>query len=447
MQPKSKSKNAYEFQESSKLDFLVSAKQALSQELQEEYKLLYDTDNRKNVDDKQFLQQKIRQLSIAKILVSSYDHDIALLIESHTQLAEVYNDSHHIEQAYEHYKSAYDKLVLVDNDEYNEKNLRSMILQQLISTSFKLSNYHRSLAYIDEFNKIMDSDDNPGLDVRSSRFYIDGIKARVLYELGDVREAEALLKNNLKFIENSHELKKMEADSMDNKTLTFNNKCEIYNILYKIYKNEKDHANLLEILNEGLKYIELTLGKGLDEFIFKFEQIKFLLRKIFFLQDIEEANVNKKIAEELQRVDDIVVELADNLDDISKNNLEKLLTKKNQQILTKIKTLCTNQFIIQIKAKDFLRAHQLIEILRVVNRFIYGENSQEHAKTLYLCVKCMVKNRADRNLIYKYCKRVLKICKQNNFDELFSKTRQVMTTEIDNTVVDISLTEITNIDY
>lgn len=444
MLEKPNSKNAYDFQTTLKLNFLKSAKEALSEDLFDEYIQLSEAKTSDKSTVKLILQQKIRQLSLAKILTSSYDHDRELLIESHIQLAQAYADNQHHEQAYEHYKEASDKLNLIDNDSKTNKEIKIMICEELVSTSFKLKNYHQTLGYISEFDSYYQNNDESATGITSTRFFIDGIKARVLYELGDTLEAEKILNDNLQLIESGKEINMRHNDGVDSSISSFMDKIEIYNFLYKIYKNDKNYPKILDILKRNIGHIEGVLKEYPDRFVFKFERVKTYTRKINFLQKNSELINNIGLNSSFKRLDELIDDLAKHFEDLCKNNHNELFTKHNHRFLSKIKTTFTNEFIAQIKTKDYQRAIQVIEVLRYLNRYIDGDNSLEHAKTLYLCVKCMIKNRGDRNSIYKYCKKILKICKQIDNEELFSKTRQLMTSEIDNAVVDISLTEINN---
>lgn len=444
MHAKNDSKNSYAFPSAINLNFLKLAKQALSGDIYEEYSGLSAAKRTDITDPKQHLQQKIRQLSIAKILTTSYDYEPKLLVESQMMLAEAYAINSHDEQAYEHYKDAYDKISASEADEADKEALKISIAKQLINTSFKLKNYHQTLEYINEFYTLVERKSPKDLDIRASRFHVDGIRARVLFELGDTKEAERILKENLEFIDESAENSTSRPGVLDLQTINFTNKCEILNILYKIYKNERNYPMMLNVLTQSLKNTTAILQDYPDRYLYKFEHAKSCVRKITFLQKFEDSHKSKEVTEELKRMDDLIFLATKGFEDLCTRNSLDLFIKRNQAFLAKSKNLFVQQFVAQIKAKDFEMAIKMIEILRHINRYMHGDVSQEHAKTLYLCVKCMIKNRSDKNTIYKYCKKILKICKQTGNEDLFSKTRQLMTSEIDNAVVDISLTEITN---
>lgn len=239
-------------------NFLQMTRESLATDLEAKLSQLKKEGQKETNGDKK-LEITIRRFSVATIMVECYLMDPLILIRATKELAEEYRDQGYLVQSYHHSVEALNRSK-VHQHIFRNDDLLNELYVNLCESCFANKSFREGLYYVQEFLKRKNSSPNtkhkPQSDSADQRMQF--INAKILYKIGEFKEAETLFQKCLAHFDRKRKEKDQDdqqshGPSEENPLQDFLSQTEALDYLQKIARKEGKFSLSRDFIRDLLK--------------------------------------------------------------------------------------------------------------------------------------------------------------------------------------------------
>lgn len=364
-------------------NFLQTIRETLASDLEIKVEKL-EEDFTKNVDDNsRRLEIRIRQFSIASILVESYLMRPLLLVSSLKQLAEEYSNQGYKLQTYQHSVEALNKYKIYSN-EINDNKLQEQLYVNLCESCYANRSFREALYYVQEYykrgeGKVIEDNPREGL---SCYLQILAIHGKTLYKIGECKESEKTLQ---KCLENLEQLRgeekarkakegKLKTDSETNEQY-FTYQTGVLTCLQKINKKDGNYIQMEEYIKQILRCCEIN-----EKFMFE-KSVIFPIKVKFWLLHLDYFDIFNQTYFPVQKLTNRVLKATPEflgglslllvyLNRSLENELGLLLSIRETSTFPKLVNMLERQTVYFFDRRDYCQMFALVRVLTSIFGFM-----------------------------------------------------------------------------
>lgn len=368
--------------------FLNQIRETLSEDLSAKLNLLEQELITHGQNNEKRLEIRIRQLSVASILVESYIQNPTVLVIALKNLAEEYRKQDYFPQNYKHSMTALNKYKIYEHEIKNVR-LQNELYLNLCESCFDNKSYREGLFYIQEYNKKKGAEKESSIDKFKIEIFIKlmFVQAKTLYKIGEFKESEEILEKVLEELEQkSTDIKNdLEKDDRFFELMSdiFIFQTEALNHLGKIAKKEGRYVQMADFVKQILKCCDVNEKYFFDKSIVFRTKTKFFISRLAYLDLSNQKfyptakNTVRKFSmssEFLECFSNFLKYLKKSL----KAEIDLVDSIKNDSIFAKLMTVLKSQSVHFFNEVNFPETYETISVLTQILEHIDAEANFEN---------------------------------------------------------------------